>query len=83
MDLSALSGQSEKVMAVIESIKNEPNLLSELIENPQETLSKPGIELNEEELGLVQKLGSMTELEGEAEGIFGKVKGLFGFKESS
>jgi hypothetical protein len=83
MDIYTLSSQSEKIMTVVQSIKNDPNFLNELKENPQEALSKIGVELNEEELGLVQKLGSLNELEEEVEGIFNKIKGFFGFKEGN
>lgn len=78
MDINTLMNQSPQVMTVIENIKNDPNFLSELKANPQETLSKLGIELNEQELGFVQKLGGFSEIEEEAEAFFTKVKGLFG-----
>lgn len=81
MDLGALGGQSEKVLAVVESIKNDPNFLSEFKANPQEALSKIGIELNEQEMGMLQKLGHLSEFEEEAMGVFSKIKGLFGFKD--
>ncbi|KTD68873.1 MULTISPECIES: hypothetical protein [Legionella] len=81
MDLSTLTNQSPKVMAVVEAIKNDPNFFSELKDNPQQALSKIGVELSEEEMGLVQKLGDLKELEAEAESFFAKIKGLFGFKE--
>ena len=55
MDLSTLTNQSPKVMAVVEAIKNDPNFFSELKDNPQQALSKIGVELSEEEMGLVQK----------------------------
>ncbi|MGC1181411.1 hypothetical protein [Legionella sp.] len=83
MDLNTLASQSPKIMTVIESIKNDPNFLNELKANPQEALSKIGIELNEEELGIVQKLGSLSELEEEVEGIFGQIKGFFGIKDQT
>ncbi|VEB38554.1 hypothetical protein [Legionella cherrii] len=83
MDFSTLTSQSPKVMAVMEAIKNDPNFFSELKDDPQQALSKIGVELNEEELGIVQKLGDLRELEAEAEGFFAKIKGLFGFKEGN
>ncbi|MGL5741735.1 MAG: hypothetical protein ACRCXC_03875 [Legionella sp.] len=49
MDLQSLTNESPKIMAVIENIKSDPNFLSELKENPQQALSKIGVELNEEE----------------------------------
>lgn len=79
MDLNNLMSQSPKVMSVLEAIKNDPNFLDELKASPQEALNKIGVELNEEELSMVQKLESFEE---EAEGLFDKVKGLFGFKEN-
>ncbi|CAM2798126.1 Uncharacterised protein [Legionella steigerwaltii] len=82
MDLNTLANQSPKVMAVIEAIKNDPNFFSELKDDPQQALSKIGIELNEEEMGIVQKFGDLKELETEAEGFFAKIKGLFGLKDS-
>lgn len=78
MDLNNLMSQSPKVMSVIEAIKNDPNFLAELKASPQEALSKIGVELNEEELGMVQKLESF---EVEAEGLFNKAKGFFGFND--
>jgi hypothetical protein len=83
MDLNTLASQSPKILTVMESIKNDPNFLSELKENPQEALNKIGVELNEDELGIVQKLSSLSELEGEIEGIFSKIKGFFGFKDAN
>ena len=77
MDLNTLISQSPKVMTVIETIKNDPNFLSELKTNPQEALNKIGIELNEKELAMVQKIGSLSELGEEAEGMFNKIKGIF------
>lgn len=82
MDLNSLMNQSPKIMTVIENIKNDPNFLSELKANPQETLSKIGVELNEEELSLVQKIESLEELKAEAEGFFNKIKELFGFTKT-
>ncbi|MFJ1268714.1 hypothetical protein ACD661_09130 [Legionella lytica] len=79
MDLNSLMSQSPKVMTVIEAIKNDPNFLEELKASPQEALSKIGVELNEEELGLMQKLESFEE---EAEGFFNQIKGLFGFNDT-
>ncbi|WP_242602388.1 hypothetical protein [Legionella rowbothamii] len=55
-------------------------LLDDLKASPQEALSKIGVELNEEELTMVQQLEGFEE---EAEGIFNKIKGLFGFKEAN
>ena len=78
MDLNTLMNQSPKIMTVIETVKNDPNFLNELKANPQEALAKIGVELDEEELSMVQKLGSFEE---EAEGIFSKVKDFFGFKD--
>lgn len=83
MDLTTLSGQSAKIKIVIETIKNDPNFLSELKESPKEALSKIGLELNEEEIDILQKLEHIKELEEEAVGIFNRVKGLFGFKEEN
>ncbi|MCW8407979.1 hypothetical protein OQJ13_03210 [Legionella sp. PATHC035] len=83
MDFSTLTSQSPKVMAVMEAIKNDPNFFSELKDDPQQALSKIGVELNEEEMGIVQKLGDLRELEAEAEGFFAKIKGFFGFKEGN
>lgn len=80
MDLSTLAGQSEKMMTVVEAIKNNPNFLNELKENPQEALNKIGVELTEEELSIVQKMGNLYELQEEALGFFGKIKGFLGFK---
>lgn len=82
MDLSTLTGQSEKVMTVIEHLKNDPNFLNEFKENPQEALNKIGVELNEEELSIVQKLEHFSELKGEVLGIFDKIKSILGFKEA-
>jgi hypothetical protein len=83
MDINTFTNQSEKIMTVVQTIKNDPNFLNELKADPQEALSKVGIELNEEELDIVQKIGSLSELKEEAEGIFSKVKGFFGFKEGN
>jgi len=83
MDFNTLAGQSPKIMAVMESIKNDPNFLSELKENPEEALNKIGVELNEEELRIVQKLGSLSELGSEVEGLFNKIKVFFGFKDAN
>ncbi|MCW8471618.1 hypothetical protein OQJ19_13325 [Fluoribacter gormanii] len=83
MDFSTLTSQSPKVMAVMEALKNDPNFLNELKEDPQQALGKIGIELNEEEMGMVQKLSELRELEAEAEGFFAKVKGFFGFKNAN
>lgn len=83
MDWSTLTNQSPKIMAVMDAIKNDPNFFSELKEDPQQALSKIGVELNEEEMGIVQKLGDLRELEAEAEGFFAKIKGLFGFKQAN
>lgn len=52
MDFSTLTNQSPKIMAVMDAIKNDPNFLNELKEDPQQALNKIGIELNEEEMGL-------------------------------
>ncbi|MDR3502281.1 MAG: hypothetical protein P4L79_06825 [Legionella sp.] len=86
MDLNNLMSQSPKVVTVVEAIKNDPNFLEELKASPQEALSKIGVELNEEELSMVQKLESFEEelkgFEQEAEGFFDKIKGLFGFKDT-
>ncbi|WP_058534192.1 hypothetical protein [Legionella saoudiensis] len=79
MDFNHLMSQSPKVLTVLEAIKNDPNFLEELKASPQEALSKIGVELDEEELSLVQKLESFEE---EAEGFFNKIKGLFGFKDT-
>ncbi|CDZ77026.1 hypothetical protein BN59_01305 [Legionella massiliensis] len=78
MDLKTLAGQSPQILAVVEAIRSDPSFLNELKTNPQEALSKKGLQLDEEELGIVQKLG---EFEAEAENIFNKVKGLFGFND--
>lgn len=81
MDINTLASQSPQILSVINAIKNDPNLLSEIKENPQAALSKIGVELNEEELSMIQKLESLSELKDEIEGIFSKIKGLFGFKD--
>lgn len=83
MDLSSFSGKSEQVMTVIETIKNDPNFFNEFKENPQQALSKIGVELNEEELAMLSKLENLRDLEQGAEGIFEKIKGLFGFKSEN
>ncbi len=83
MDFSTLTSQSPKIMAVMDAIKNDPNFLNELKEDPQQALNKIGIELNEEEMGVVQKLSDLRELQAEAEGFFAKVKGFFGFKDAN
>lgn len=88
MDLNTLTSESPKIMAVIENIKNDPNFFNELKENPQEALNKIGVELNEEELGWIQKveslselgLGNLQELEANALGLFAKLKGFLGMK---
>ncbi len=88
MDLNTITSESPKIMAVIENIKNDPNFLNELKENPQQALNKIGVELNEEELGWIQKvenlnelgLGNLQELETNAVGLFTKIKGFLGMK---
>ncbi|CEG58679.1 hypothetical protein [Legionella fallonii] len=88
MDLNTLTSQSPKIMTVIENIKNDPNFFNELKANPQEALNKIGVELNEEELGWIQKIeslsqlgvGNLQELEEEAVGMLAKIKGLLGMK---
>ncbi len=72
MDLGVLGGQSEKVLAVVESIKSDPNFLGDFKATPQEAVSKIGVELNEEEMGMLQKLGNFSELEDEAMGYLVK-----------
>lgn len=74
MDMGVLTGQSAKIMKVIEAIKHDPDLLNQLKEHPQEALNKIGIELNEEELGIVQKLENLNELKEGAQGLFEKIK---------
>lgn len=81
MDLNSLMSESPKVMAIMNAIKNDPNLLEEIKANPQEAMSKIGVELNEEELGMVQKLGGLSELKGEVEGLFTTIKGWFSSSE--
>jgi hypothetical protein len=83
MDLSTLTGHSEKIMKIIESIKSDPNLLNELKEHPQETLNKMGIELNEEELAIVHKLGTLNELKDEAISFLSKIKEFLGLNKAS
>lgn len=83
MDLSTLANQSPKIMAVVDAVKNDPNFFAELQANPQEALTSRGIELNEEELVIIQKLSAMSEVKEEIEGVFNKLKGFLGFKEAS
>jgi hypothetical protein len=75
MDLSQITAESEKIKTVIDTIKNDPNLLNEFKENPQEVLGRIGVELNENQLSLVTKL---VGYEVEAEGVFGKIKDFLG-----
>ena len=79
MDFNSLMNESPKIMTVVAAIKNDPDFLNELKTNPQEALSKIGVELNEEELNTVQRLGGF---EAQAEGLFNTVKGLFGMKDT-
>ena len=79
MDIKSLASESPKIMSVMEAIKNDPNFLEELKLNPHEALNKIGVELNEQELNIVQKLESLREFEGEFESIIGKIKKFFGF----
>ncbi|KTC88623.1 hypothetical protein OQJ25_00705 [Fluoribacter dumoffii] len=83
MDMNAFTNQSPKIIAVIEAIKNDPEFFNELKTDPQQALSKIGVELNEEEMGIVQKISTLRELELEAEGFYAKIKGFFGFKEGN
>ncbi|STY29765.1 Uncharacterised protein [Legionella wadsworthii] len=83
MDWNTLASQSPKIMAVMEAIKNDPAFLNELKEDPQQALSKIGVQLNEEEMAIVQKLGELNELKADALGLFAKIKSVFGFKENN
>jgi hypothetical protein len=80
MDLSTLTSQSPKIMAVMEAVKNNPNFFSELKEDPQQALKKIGLELNEEEMGILQKISDLQTLKEETGSIITKIKGIFGFK---
>lgn len=81
MDINSLLNQSPKFMTIMENIKKDPNFLSELRDNPQDALNKIGVELNDDEWGILNKLGNLKEIEEEAEGVLNKVKSLFGFNE--
>lgn len=80
MDPNSLGQYSPKVMTVIETIRNDPDFLNEFKANPQEALNKIGVELNEDELAMLQKVESFRELGVEVTGIIDKVKNFFGIK---